>query len=85
MIFFFKSICQKYPQNLCIREKYLRSLIKTYIHKHEFIKALPLKATRAIFAEIPFLVTYCHTKIKIKQKPYAELDTVILNLSFHFL
>ena len=36
--FFFKSICQKYSQNLCIREnKYLRSFIKTNVHKYSWI------------------------------------------------
>ena len=53
---FLKPIFQKYPQNLCIREnKYLRSFIKTYIHKYEFLKALSLNDIRAIFAEFPFL------------------------------
>ena len=59
---FLKSIYQKYRQNTCIRKnKYLQSFIKTYIHKYEFLKALPLKTIRAIFAEFPFLVTFCHT------------------------
>ena len=28
---------------------------------HEFLKAFPLKAIRAIFAKFPFLVTFFHT------------------------
>ena len=35
---------------------------------HEFLEAFPLKAIRDIFDEFPFLVTFCHTLTKRKQK-----------------